>query len=113
MSISSHEGFSEQQSISLASHWQALPGTHLSWRDWGEDEVAVYSHNLGHSYLLNADAWQVMSLLYQAHTALAVPVLIANLRLQYASETTDQEIHGLVAAVLPELHRIGLAQPAA
>lgn len=113
MSISPREDLSEQEHAALASRWQPIPGTQLSWRDWDEDEVAVYSHNLGHSYLLDANAWQVMSLLYHADSALALSTLVSELLLQCPPETPDHDVMQLLAAVLPELHRIGLAQPAA
>lgn len=102
----------DHDNAALAGSWQAVPGTQLSWRDWDEDEVAVYSHNLGHSYLLSAATWQVIGILLDSATPLSLAALSDQLLPHCPAGTRPVDILTLLAEVLPELQRIGLAQPA-
>ena len=98
--------------MSLAEAWRIPANLDLVCRDWDEEEVVVFSQRLGHSLLLNAASARVLDLLAEsAPHAVTRTELTERLLPLCAEGTSTGDIHALLDATLPELYRIGLAEP--
>ena len=96
----------------LAESWRIAGNLELTWRDWDEDEVIVFSQRLGRSLLLSAASARVLSFLSAASPqALTLTSLAEQLLPCCAPGTTTGEAMGLLDATLPEFYRIGLVEP--
>lgn len=98
--------------MSLADSWRLTNHLELASRDWGEDEVVVFSQSLGHSLLLSAPSARILNLLADASPSyLSLNTLIEQFLPYCDPETTSAEVVALLDATLPEFYRIGLAEP--
>jgi hypothetical protein len=98
--------------VPLAESWRIADNLELTWRDWDEDEVIVFSQRLGHSLLLHAASARVLSFLADASPqALTLTSLIEQLLPACAPDTSTDEAMALLDVTLPEFYRIGLAEP--
>lgn len=96
--------------MSSAEPWRIADNLELTWQDWDEDEVVVFSRRLGHSLLLSAPAARILAIL-SADSPLTRAELAERLMPCCAAGTEQAEITALLDLTLPEFYRIGLAEP--
>ena len=96
----------------LAESWRIADNLELTWRDWDEDEVIVFSQRLGRSLLLNAASARILTFLaLSSPSALSLTALTEQLLPCCAPDTSVAEVMTLLDATLPEFYRIGLIEP--
>ncbi|HTJ96370.1 MAG TPA: hypothetical protein VL381_02795 [Rhodocyclaceae bacterium] len=101
----------EIESQPLPSHWKIAGDPRLVWRDWGEEEIVVFSQQHGHTFLLSASSWLVLSVLMKAGQALSLAELTHQILDSCVAETSNDDVMTLLDSTLPEFYRIGLAEP--
>jgi hypothetical protein len=98
--------------VPLAESWRIADHLELTWRDWDEDEVIVFSQSLGRSLLLTAASARILNFLAVAAPQALTLTSLAELLLPCcAPDTTESEALALLDATLPEFYRIGLIEP--